>query len=61
MATKVEASKEKHYWILSEDNQVKEVPESEIMNNPREYLGKQIWDKPPFQYELVISLKRVKG
>ena len=48
------------YLVVSEDNQVEEVPEKEIMDNPQNYLKKQIWLKPPFHYELVVSLKRIK-
>ena len=53
-------SKVNKYWILDDQNVVKEVSERVIMNNPQDYIGKQIWQKPPFRYDLVITLKRVK-
>lgn len=53
-------SKEKIFWILDEEKRVTEVKESEIINNPQKYLDKEIWEKPPFRYEVVISLKKVK-
>ena len=61
MATKASSPKEKRYWIVFGENQFKEVTEKELVANPQEYIDKQIWDKPPFKYELVISLKRVKA
>jgi len=48
------------YLVVSKDNQLEEVSEKEIMDNPQKYLQKQIWLKPPFHYELVVSLKRIK-
>lgn len=51
---------EKIFFVISKDNQLEEVPEKEIMNNPQKYLKKQIWQKPPYHYELVVSLKRIK-
>lgn len=51
----------KEYWIINEDNRVEEVSEKEILNNPQNYLDKQIWDKPPNQYEIVVALKRKKA
>lgn len=54
------AKTEKSYWVIVGDQQFKEVTESELMENPREYLDKEIWDKPPNQYEIVISLKKIK-
>ena len=53
-------AKENKYWILDEQNLVKEVSENMIMKNPQDYIGKQIWQKPPFKYDIVITLKRVK-
>ncbi len=50
--------KEKCYWVVLEANNYKEVTESELINNPQEYLGKQIWEKPPFEFELVVSLRK---
>ena len=52
--------KENKYWILDEQNVVEEVSEKMIMKNPQDYIGKQIWQKPPFKYDIVITLKRVK-
>ncbi len=49
------------YWIISEENTVVEVSEKEIMENPQEYIDKQIWQRPPYKFELVISLKKVKA
>ncbi len=62
MATKkVEPTrKEKVYWVVEDDNRFTEVKESELMNNPVAYLDKKIWDRPPNEYELVISLKKKK-
>lgn len=51
---------EKSYWILDSEGKVKEVAESEIINNPSDFFDREIWEKPPYQYELVISLKRKK-
>jgi hypothetical protein len=61
MATKPVKPKELTFWVVSEDNQFVEVTEKEVMKNPQEYLGKQIWQKPPFKYEVVITLKKVKA
>ncbi len=52
---------EKIYWILDENKKVTEVKESEIISNPQKYLKNEIWDKPPFKYEIVIALKKVKN
>jgi len=52
--------KETKYWILDDQNVVQEVNEKEIMKNPQDFLNKQIFQKPPFKYDLVITLKRVK-
>ncbi len=65
MATKktikdTDTRKVKQYWVLDEEDRVIEVEEQEIKDNPKEYLNKEIWDKPPNQYELVITLKRKK-
>ena len=48
------------YWVMNDDNTFNEVSEKELMNNPKEYLDKKIFQKPPFSYQLVVSLKRVK-
>lgn len=57
---KVQTSETK-FWIIKEDKTLMEVTEKEIINNPQKYIGKEIWEKPPFKYELVISLKKVKA
>ena len=56
---KTTEKKEKKFWIVTGDTFV-EVTEKEIMNNPKQYLKKQIWEKPPFRYKVVISLKKIK-
>jgi len=56
----VEKKKEKKYWIMKADKTIAEVSEKDIINNPQRYLDKEIWERPPFKYELVISLKKVK-
>jgi hypothetical protein len=49
------------YWVVNdEDKTFAEVTEKELMNNPKEYLDKKIWQKPPFSYQLVVTLKRIK-
>ncbi len=58
--TDTDTKRVKQYWILDENRQVVEVSEDEIVNNPKEYLSQEIWDKPPNQYEIVITLKRKK-
>ncbi|KQC11818.1 MAG: hypothetical protein APR54_02715 [Candidatus Cloacimonas sp. SDB] len=61
MPVKTKATvKETRYWILDDQNVVQEVNEKEIMKNPQDFLNKQIFQKPPFKYDLVITLKRVK-
>jgi hypothetical protein len=61
MPVKTKATvKETKYWILDDQNVVQEVNEKEIMKNPQDFLNKQIFQKPPFKYDLVITLKRVK-
>ena len=52
---------EKKFWIVDNNNLIQEVTEKEILENPKEYLDKQIWDRPPSKYEVIISLKRVKA
>jgi hypothetical protein len=49
--------KEKQYWVITE-NTFEEVGESELINNPVNYLGKVIYEKPKDQYELIVSLKK---
>ncbi len=68
MAKKTETKKakidkdemQKIYWVTYDDKTYEEVTETEIKNNPEKFLKTQIWDKPPYQYDLVISLKRRK-
>lgn len=60
MATKKQ-SVEKKFWIINKDKTITEVEEKEIINNPQEYVDKEIWERPPYKYELVISLKRVRA
>ncbi len=55
-----DSKKTKSYWILDEERKVVEVSEEEIINNPKDYFSREIWDKPPNQYEIVITLKRKK-
>jgi hypothetical protein len=60
MATKKTSKKEKRFWILNKDKTFTEVSEKEVLDNPQEYLDKEIWEKPPYRYEVVISLKRIR-
>ena len=60
-AKKTVESKEKKFWIVGVDKKITEVSEKEIMDNPREYLDKKIWDKPTYKYEVIITLKRIKA
>ncbi|MBN1326770.1 MAG: hypothetical protein JW996_02340 [Candidatus Cloacimonetes bacterium] len=60
-AKTVSKQEEKKYWILNDEKKVEEVSEEQIMENPQLYLDKQIWQKPPFKFEIVITLKRVKA
>jgi hypothetical protein len=60
MATKKTSKKEKRFWVLNDDKTFTEVSEKELLDNPQEYLDKQIWEKPPYRYEVVISLKRIR-
>jgi len=60
MATKETKSKETKLWIMNKDNQVEEITEKEVLNNPQKYIKAQIWDKPTFKYEVIIKLKRVR-
>ena len=50
----------KKFWVMKSDKTIAEVNETEIINNPQKYIGKEIWERPPFKYEIVISLKKVK-
>jgi len=60
-AKKTAESKEKKFWVIGVDNKITEVTQKEIMDNPREYLDKKIWDKPTYKYEVIITLKRTKA
>ncbi|MBN1948325.1 MAG: hypothetical protein JW784_01145 [Candidatus Cloacimonetes bacterium] len=60
MATEKTKNDQK-YWILGEDKVVTEVTEKEIMKNPQNYLTKEIWQKPPFKFEVVITLRKIKA
>jgi len=57
---KIAASKTKKYWVLDSERKVVEVEESEILDNPQDYITKEIWDRPPYKYEVIIALKKVK-
>ncbi len=59
-ATKGETTKQKLYWVITE-NTFEEVTESELINNPVPYLGKVIFEKPKDQFELIVSLKKKAG
>lgn len=60
-AKKTAESKEKKFWVVGVDKKITEVSQKEIMDNPREYLDKKIWDKPTYKYEVIITLKRTKA
>jgi len=51
----------KKFWVIDADKKVREVDEKEIMDNPQAYLNQEIWDRPPYKYEVIIALKRVKA
>ena len=55
---KKETSNEKIYWIITDENQYVEVTESEITSNPAEYIGKEMFEKPKDQYEIVVVIKK---
>ena len=60
-STKIDKDEmEKIFWVTFDDKTYEEVNESEIKNNPEKYLKTKIWDKPPYQYDLIITLKRRK-
>ena len=59
---KANTEKTRQAWIESRTMDLDEaVKESEVMKNPQNYIDKQIWQKPPFRYEVVITLKRIKA
>jgi protoporphyrinogen oxidase len=49
---------EKIYWVITDENQYAEVTESEIINNPAEYFGKPMFEKPKEQYEVVVTIRK---
>jgi len=60
-AEKKKATAEKMFWVINDDKTVVEVTEKEIKSNPQDYITKEIWDRPPFRYEVLISLKKIKA
>ncbi|MCF7911706.1 MAG: hypothetical protein K9M99_04200 [Candidatus Cloacimonetes bacterium] len=58
---KTAPSPKKLFWVIDSDKKVREVEEKEIINNPQAYLNMEIWDRPPYKYEVIIALKRVKA
>ncbi|MEA1972384.1 MAG: hypothetical protein U9N34_03695 [Candidatus Cloacimonadota bacterium] len=57
---KKKSTAEKIFWIKDEEGKIQEVTENEVMKNPKEYLDKDIFDKPTYEYNVIISLKRKK-
>eukprot|EP01156_Anaeramoeba_ignava_P005940 Anaeramoba_ignava/a347366_8.p2 GENE.a347366_8~~a347366_8.p2 ORF type:complete len:127 (+),score=23.69 a347366_8:970-1350(+) len=53
-------AEEKKYWVVTEENHFVELTEKEILENPLDYIGKQVFDRPPAQYEIVVALKKIK-
>ena len=49
---------EKLYLVKDADGKFSDVPEGEIMKNAKEYMNKEIWEKSPNQYELVVTLRK---
>ena len=58
---KTSAQELKKFWIVNNEYKIEEVTEAEIMKHPQKFIGKQIWQKPPFKYEIVITLKKIKA
>jgi len=58
---KTPPAKKKMFWVIDSDKKVREVEEKDIMENPQAYLNLEIWDRPPYKYEVIIALKRVKA
>ena len=52
------STKEKIYWIFVGENQVNEVTETEIINNPAQYIGKPMFEKPKDQYEIIVTIRK---
>jgi len=61
MAKKKEITEQKKFWVVDSEKKVEEVNEQEIMENPLKYQDKEIWDRPPYKYEVVVTLKRTKA
>ncbi|MCK4956871.1 MAG: hypothetical protein KAS49_04495 [Candidatus Cloacimonetes bacterium] len=59
MATK-KTQTQTTFWVIDKEKKVIEVTEEEIMQNPLDYRDMEIWDKPPYKYEVVVTLKRKK-
>lgn len=51
-------TKQKLFWVIEEAGQYVEVTEQDIVTEPQKFLGKEIYEKPVNQYELIISLKK---
>ncbi len=60
MVKKKEVTEQKMLWVVDSEKKVVEVTEKEIMENPLKYQDKEIWDRPPYKYEVVVTLKRTK-
>jgi len=56
--TTITSKTEKTYWFVTEEKQLLEVTESEVINNPAEYLGKEMYEKPKDQYEIVVMIRK---
>ena len=48
----------KIYWIVTEENKYLEVTESEIIDNPAQYIGKPMFEKPKDQYEIIVTIRK---
>ena len=48
----------KLYWIITDENQFLEVTEEEIINNPAQYLGKPMFEKPKDEFEIIVTIKK---
>ena len=55
---KKDPKKEKLYWIITDENQYLEVSQQEIMDNPAEYIGKQLFEKPKDEFEILVMIKK---
>lgn len=61
MATKTKKVEKKILWVVDAEKKVSEVTEEEVMNNPLEYQNKELWDRPPYKYEVIVTLRRTKA